>query len=372
MPLVNHPYYTNSLELSVEYAMDEESNYDENFLLEDLFMKKKLFPYLKRLTVKCLHSFEKESFVMNSVKFSELKYLFASPHLRTLEELNVQNKAMNVSWKPLMLLSGKSFPNLRKITLPIHSIIKIHSYVKKTWNFLLDNTEIHLETQLANSKYYDSKLFNHYCFSWSRSPQHFLKDISTFSNSRSLNVDFSPDTPENPFNILEKLETYKQYEVENRFYFNKLQNFKILNLNKCKISTDFIETLCKIPETLYKRDDLPGKNYRKKQTALMEQLKENGYHDSYECPFEELRLQNNRITDSFLYHVSHSPVFKNLKVLDLRNNLIHSLSPININRHEVQLVNLKELYLGIINDHSQNIEYFFTGYPGRFLELGKL
>jgi len=52
MPLVTHPYYTNSLELSVEYTIDEESNYEENYLLEDLFMKKKLFPYLKRLTAK--------------------------------------------------------------------------------------------------------------------------------------------------------------------------------------------------------------------------------------------------------------------------------------------------------------------------------
>ena len=78
------------------------------------------------------------------------------------------------------------------------------------------------------------------------------------------------------------------------------------------------------------------------------------------------------LTNKSFYHLTHSPAFINLKILDLRNNLLSSLSVLNINMLEIKLPKLKELYLSINSKKKENIEYFFSGTPGRFLELGKL
>lgn len=90
-----------------------------------------------------------------------------------------------------------------------------------------------------------------------------------------------------------------------------------------------------------------------------EMFKEYGYKDDMIDPIEELRLRGNKLSNVTFYHLAHSPSFQNLKVLDLRENNISSVSSLNVNRLHIQLPALKEFYLDItpkIENREENIE----------------
>jgi Leucine-rich repeat (LRR) protein len=101
-----------------------------------------------------------------------------------------------------------------------------------------------------------------------------------------------------------------------------------------------------------------------------------GYSKEVTTSYEELRLRGNKLTNKTFYSLTHCATFNSLRILDLRCNNITSINGLNLNKFELGLPNLKEFYLDIKPtpesiEEDLNIEYFFTGYPGIFLNLGK-
>ena len=81
------------------------------------------------------------------------------------------------------------------------------------------------------------------------------------------------------------------------------------------------------------------------------------------------------MTDHSLYILTHSSVFKNLKIIDFRGNAVKSLETLKINYHLVVLPSLKEFYVDwIVSSQEQryNILFFFNGLIEIFTKLDVL
>ena len=78
------------------------------------------------------------------------------------------------------------------------------------------------------------------------------------------------------------------------------------------------------------------------------------------------------MTDHWLYILTHSPSFENLKIIDLRANPISSLKTLIAKGRGFYAPKLEELYLDTtVEDakESHDISFFFNGYVDRLTKL---
>ena len=91
-------------------------------------------------------------------------------------------------------------------------------------------------------------------------------------------------------------------------------------------------------------------------------------------PIEEFVVPDSYFSDHWLYLLTNSPSFVNLKIIDFRGNPIKSLLLFKLNYFESQGTNLEELYVDtVVNEgNSYNISFFFETFYERFNNLNVL
>ena len=90
-------------------------------------------------------------------------------------------------------------------------------------------------------------------------------------------------------------------------------------------------------------------------------FKEYKFETDFIDPLEEFSFRENCFTDHWLFLLTHSPSFANLKVIDLRGNNIKSLLCLKVNHEEIYAPMLEELYIDTIvsKDEIYNISFLF-------------
>jgi Leucine-rich repeat (LRR) protein len=197
-----------------------------------------------------------------------------------------------------------------------------------------------------------------------------------FNDSQRLDIDFGQSTNGDFFEYLQKMSVLV-YHKETSYQYDQIRNMTSLNLENCAMSERYFSYLNSLHKLEYKMNKGSFvQRYLDTDVTKEGNMKLIGYSKNATTSYEELRLRGNQLTNKTFYALTHCATFNSLRILDLRCNNITSIHSLNLNKFEVGLPNLKEFYLDIeptpaATKEDLNIEYFFTGYPGIFLNLGK-
>ena len=93
----------------------------------------------------------------------------------------------------------------------------------------------------------------------------------------------------------------------------------------------------------------------------IDEFKQYQFMTDFIDPIEEFVVPDSYFSDHWLYLLTNSPSFANLKIIDFRGNPIKSLLLFKLNYFESQGTNLEELYVDtVVNEgNSYNISFFF-------------
>jgi hypothetical protein len=236
MPLVTHPYYTNCTELDLIYQLNSEKantgvTMQNNYEID-------LFPKLLNLSVKYSHCNDVTSVGLCYKRLSHYQYLLNSPYLKNLEYLAFENTSMNVNWRPLKLITKNIFPNLKEISLPLHSMVGIRKILPRDNDFRLEGVKINLKAQLTQWGYYNSCFFYHYYNDWIKNQNDFLRDVMLFNDSQRLDIDFGESTNGDFFEYLQKM-SWLVYNKETSYQYDQIRNMTSLNLENCAMTEKY-------------------------------------------------------------------------------------------------------------------------------------